>query len=212
MRLEGLESPWRAAFTLAWDSLRAGSVPVGAVVTDPTGALVAQGNARSMEAVPSPGRLSGTTIAHAEINALAGLPPGRYANHTLWVTLEPCLLCTGAAVIASIGAVRFAAADPLWAGMDRLPELNPFVASRWPRRIGPLDGEPAVLGMLLPLVFYRQRFPDGASVRRHRETAPRVAALVEALVASAEPTSWPALTLDQAIEVLSDRLRACVPA
>src|SRR5438552_86599 len=163
-RLDALEVPMRLAFDSAWEALRADSVPVGAVVTDGVGSVVAIGRARSMDRTAEPGRLSNTSIAHAEIDALAQLTPGRHTDFTVWATLEPCILCTGALVIASIGAVRFAASDPLWTGLDRLPDLNAFVASRWPRRIGPRTDELGAFAMLLPLLFYRQRYPEGASI------------------------------------------------
>lgn len=196
----------RLAFAGAWEALRADSVPVGAIVTDGAGAVIATGRSRAMDLEAEPGRLSRTSIAHAEINALAQLPPGRHSDHTVWATLEPCLLCTGALVIASIGAVRFAAADPLWAGIDRLPEINTFVASRWPRRIGPRTDELGVFAMLLPLLFYRQRYPDGASITIHRTAVPRVAALADDLVDSDERRRWPAMELEDVLESLWSRL------
>lgn len=200
----------RAAFANAWQSLRAGSVPVGAVVTDGAGTVVATGRARSMEQAPVPGRLTNTSIAHAEIDALGRLPPGKHGDHTAWVTLEPCVLCTGALVIASVGTVRFAASDALWAGLDQLPTINAFVASRWPRRIGPRSDEIAIFAMLLPLLFYRERYPDGASVLIHRSAAPRVAALADELVGSSERRRWSAMELDDVLESLWPRLSRCL--
>jgi len=192
----------RLAFVAAWQSFKTGSVPVGAVVTDPAGSAISIGRARSMDATPEPGRLSNTSIAHAEIDALSRLPPGRHTDYTVWATLEPCLLCTGALVIASVGTVRFAAADPLWAGLDQLPASNAFVASRWPRRLGPRDDELGVFAMLLPLLFYRERYRDGATVTIHRTAAPRVAALADELIGSDEPRAWPAKALEDVLERL----------
>jgi tRNA(Arg) A34 adenosine deaminase TadA len=202
----------RLAFAGAWESLRAGSVPVGAVVTDGDGAVVATGRARQLDQVPVPGRLANASIAHAELDALSQLPHGRHTDHTAWVTLEPCLLCTGALVIASVGTVRFAASDPLWAGLERLPSINAFVATRWPQRIGPRTDELGALAMLLPLLFYRERYPDGASITIHRSAAPRVAALADELVGSGERRVWPTMELEDVLERLWPRLRRCVSA
>jgi len=196
----------RLAFDSAWEALRADSVPVGAVVTDGVGSVVAIGRARSMDRTAEPGRLSNTSIAHAEIDALAQLTPGRHTDFTVWATLEPCILCTGALVIASIGAVRFAASDPLWTGLDRLPDLNAFVASRWPRRIGPRTDELGAFAMLLPLLFYRQRYPEGASITTHRTAAPGVAALADDLVDSEERRGWPSIELEDVLDRLWPRL------
>ena len=207
-RLDALEPPMRLAYAAAWGAFRAGSVPVGAVLTDGDGAVVTTGRARQLDVDAVPGRLGNASIAHAEIDALARLPHGRHADHTMWATLEPCLLCTGALVIASVGTVRFAAADPLWAGLDRLPEINAFVATRWPRRFGPRADELGAFAMLLPLLFYRQRYPDGASITIHRTAAPRVAALADDLVDSEERRGWPSMELEDVLDRVWPRLAA----
>lgn len=209
--LAALEPPWRIAFDCAWRSARSGSVPVGAVVTNAEGIVISTGRARSMEASGPAGILFNTTIAHAEINAIAALPPKGYPDHTIWVTLEPCLQCTGAIVVSRIGAVRFAGDDPLWAGIERLPDLNAFVASRWPERVGPRDDQFGVLGQLLPLVFYRRRYPEGASMTIHRRQAPAVAALAEELVSSGEYERLLDRELTDSLDDLWSRLSRCLP-
>jgi tRNA(Arg) A34 adenosine deaminase TadA len=183
---DSLEPAWRTAFACAWLSAQNGSVPVGAVVTSADGTLIASGRARSMEPSGPVGVLFNTTIAHAEINTIAALPPKGYPDHTIWITLEPCLQCIGAIVVARIGTVQFAGSDPLWEGIERLPDVNAFVASRWPKRVGPRDDQFGILGQLLPLAFYRRRYPEGASITIHRRQAPAVAALADELVSSGE--------------------------
>jgi tRNA(adenine34) deaminase len=101
-------------------------VPVGAVVLDGAGAVVAAaGNERELHGDPT---------AHAEIVALrraAGAVGGwRLTDHTLVVTLEPCTMCAGAAVLARIARLVFGAYDPkagavasLW-DVVRDPRLN----------------------------------------------------------------------------------------
>lgn len=82
-------------------------------------------------------------LGHAELNALAeGLPPDKVRRHdaVLYTTLHPCPMCLGAAVVARVAAVNFAAFDPTWQGIERLPELNAEVRSRWPQMTGPLAG------------------------------------------------------------------------
>ena len=91
--------------SLATDS---GDVPVGAVVIGPTGALLGAGvNRREADADPT---------AHAEILALRAaaheLGEWRLADCTLVVTLEPCLMCAGALVLARVARVVFGAWDP----------------------------------------------------------------------------------------------------
>jgi tRNA(Arg) A34 adenosine deaminase TadA len=58
-------------------------------------------------------------VAHAEINALAGLPPTQhYEDHILLTTLEPCCMCLGAGVQSTITRVHFAGRDPYGGASD----------------------------------------------------------------------------------------------
>lgn len=82
-------------------------VPVGAVLVDPDGTVVAVGkNERE---------LSGDPTAHAEIVAIrsaAALNSNWHLNDlTLVVTLEPCSMCAGAIQASRIGRVVFGAWD-----------------------------------------------------------------------------------------------------
>jgi tRNA(adenine34) deaminase len=86
----------------------AGDVPVGAVVLDEQGDLLAAGrNAREVRHDPT---------AHAEVVALrkaaAARGTWRLDGCTLVVTLEPCTMCAGAAVLARVARVVFAVDDP----------------------------------------------------------------------------------------------------
>jgi tRNA(Arg) A34 adenosine deaminase TadA len=146
--------PWQRAFELAWESLRAASIPVGAVVTDASGLIVATGRNRRAEQSGPVGQLAGTALAHAELNALTALTPGvDHRAYTIYTTLEPCLLCTAAVLHTRVGFVRYAAPDPQVHGLRGIPELNQHARDRWPQWDGPLDDEFAVLGGLLPAVW-----------------------------------------------------------
>ncbi len=89
-------------------ALLTADVPVGAVVVSASGEVVAAGcNAR--EAVQDP-------TAHAEVVALraaaAATGSWRLTGLTLVVTLEPCTMCAGAAVLSRIDRIVYGAADP----------------------------------------------------------------------------------------------------
>ena len=73
-----LEPPYRVALDLAWQSARAGSLGIGAVITDADGTVVATGRNRLMEHEPGEDLLAGTSLAHAEMNALGKL---RWRGH-----------------------------------------------------------------------------------------------------------------------------------
>jgi tRNA(adenine34) deaminase len=102
---------------IALDEARAaalrGEVPVGAVVTDPVGRVVAQAGNRTRE-------LADPT-AHAEILALraacAAAGSERLPGHVLTVTLEPCPMCAAALSLARIGRLVYAAPDPKSGGV-----------------------------------------------------------------------------------------------
>jgi tRNA(Arg) A34 adenosine deaminase TadA len=130
----GLDHAWDRALDLAWDAFCAGTTPVGAVVIDAAGAIVAEGRGRRYEPAAPPGQLAGTHVAHAELNALAQLGADRhYEDHALLTTLEPCGMCHGAAIQASIGAPvsRVRPIPPAWRDTTNLvsPISISFLAS-----------------------------------------------------------------------------------
>jgi tRNA(adenine34) deaminase len=98
----------RLALDQARQALEHDDVPVGAVILGPSGDVVATaGNERE---------LLGDPTAHAEMLALRRaaekLGGWRLTDHTLVVTLEPCTMCAGAAVLARVSWLVFGAFDP----------------------------------------------------------------------------------------------------
>ncbi|HMC52090.1 MAG TPA: hypothetical protein VKI64_04960, partial [Acidimicrobiales bacterium] len=77
-----LGEPWQVAVGQAWESWVAGSAGVGAALIDAEGAVVAQGRNRMAEA--SDGRLSGTVMAHAEMDVLAQVALGTRPTGALY--------------------------------------------------------------------------------------------------------------------------------
>lgn len=105
------ESEYAAAMRLAIDEARlaeaSGDVPVGAVLVDAAGEIVARGhNAREQ---------TGDPTAHAEIVAIRSAAQARGTwrldDLTLVVTLEPCTMCAGAVVLSRLERVVYGAAD-----------------------------------------------------------------------------------------------------
>jgi len=102
-----------AALSEARAAAARGEVPVGAVVVNPSGRIVAQAGNRTRELCdPS---------AHAEMLAIraacAALGSERLTDHALYVTLEPCAMCAGAIAAARIARLYYGAADPKSGGV-----------------------------------------------------------------------------------------------
>jgi tRNA(Arg) A34 adenosine deaminase TadA len=203
-----LEEPWRMAINLAWDAFIGGNLGVGAVLTDPSGSVVAVGRNRQLDREAPPGRLRSTAIAYAELDVLAQLAPSDYRHHTLWTTLEPCPLCSMAIVMSNVGKVAFAARDRPWEGISRLTQLNEFIASRWPIRCGPLDGPVSVFCELLPLLWFLEHKPAGSVIERYEGGHPQLLALARSLSRDALLTNLKAHPVDAALNQLWAELSA----
>ncbi|MFF3025764.1 tRNA adenosine(34) deaminase TadA [Microbacterium sp. NPDC057944] len=95
------------ALELAAEAAAADEIPVGAVVLDAEGRVLAEGR-NDREATHDP-------TGHAEVNALRGaaasLGSWNLDGCTLVVTLEPCVMCAGAILQSRISRVVFGAWD-----------------------------------------------------------------------------------------------------
>jgi tRNA(adenine34) deaminase len=106
--VDSVEGWMRRALGLAAQAAGWGDVPIGAVVLDAGGGLLAEAaNERERAADPT---------AHAEILALrrasAARGGWRLDGCTLVVTLEPCTMCAGALVLARVARLVYGAVDP----------------------------------------------------------------------------------------------------
>jgi tRNA(adenine34) deaminase len=98
----------RLAIDQAAQAEALGDVPVGAVIVDASGAVIATGHNER--------EVTGDPTAHAEVLAIrtaaAARGSWRLDDLTLLVTLEPCTMCAGAIVLSRLARVVYAAADP----------------------------------------------------------------------------------------------------
>ncbi len=101
------------ALTEARAAAARGEVPVGAVIVDRAGQVVAQAGNRTRE-------LHDPT-AHAEVLAIraacAQIGSERLVGHDLYVTLEPCAMCAAALASARIARLYYGASDPKSGGV-----------------------------------------------------------------------------------------------
>lgn len=107
------------ALTLARAAFEAGEVPVGAVIVDASGRVLAAASNR-MRAQRDP-------TAHAEMDAIRDacrvLGQERLVDCDLWVTLEPCPMCAAAISFARIRRLYFGASDPKGGGVEHGPRI-----------------------------------------------------------------------------------------
>ncbi len=124
---------------LAW---LADEIPVGAVAVS-AGQVIARGRNRKEE--------KGLALSHAEIEVVqaASLKLGdwRLSEVTLYVTLEPCLMCAGALLQARIGRVVYGCPDPKGGALTTLYQLadDQRLNHTFPVRSGVFAAESAVL-------------------------------------------------------------------
>ncbi len=107
-------SPIEIALEEARAAAARGEVPVGAVVTDPDGVLLARAGNRTEAFFDA--------SAHAELLALryaaAAAKNPRLAGCDLFVTLEPCAMCAAAIGLFRIRRLVFGAYDPKGGGVE----------------------------------------------------------------------------------------------
>lgn len=139
------------ALDQARQGLEAGEVPVGAVLVDARGEIVGSGyNAPISRQDPS---------AHAEVQALrdAALRLGNYRldDCTLYVTLEPCMMCSGAIIHARLARLVYGAAEPRTGMVESRANL---IAQPWHNhRVGITGGVLAARSKKLLQAFFAHR-------------------------------------------------------
>ena len=103
------EDYMRLALELAREAADHGEVPVGCVIAGPDGAVIGRGRNRREEKADA--------TAHAEIEAIreacAAAGGWRLDGCALYVTLEPCPMCTGAIINARVPTLVFGAREAL---------------------------------------------------------------------------------------------------
>ena len=95
-------------------------VPVGAVLVDARGGILAAAHNQTIA--------DSDPTAHAEILALrrAAGDAGNYRllSTSLYVTIEPCVMCMGALIHARVGRIVFGAHDPKWGAAGSLYDFS----------------------------------------------------------------------------------------
>ncbi len=93
-------------------ALRMGEVPVGAVIVK-RGKLLSKAHNRTGE----------HPLYHAELLAMMDVPPGDLEGATLYVTMEPCVMCSGATVLGRLKEIVFIVENPRFGGTYSLYQI-----------------------------------------------------------------------------------------
>ena len=129
--MEGDEVFMREALRLAREAAAEGEVPVGAVVVK-NGEIVARGRNRRETAK--------NALSHAELEAIGGacraLGGWRLWECELFVTLEPCPMCAGAAINSRLRRVVFGARDPKAGSCGSVTDLFALPYNHRPQLVG----------------------------------------------------------------------------
>jgi len=147
------DETWMAeALKLARAAELAGEVPVGAVVISADGDLLGRGYNRTL--------LDVDPTAHAELVALREAA-WKCGNHrllgaTVYVTIEPCVMCVGALIQARIARLVYGADEPKAGALRSVPSLaqHPALNHSFEVTAGPLAAE---CGDLVRQFFQRKR-------------------------------------------------------
>lgn len=105
------------AIAQAQKSFQENEVPIGAVIVDKHGKIIAQAYNQVEK--------KKTQLAHAELQVLAKaskkMKQWRLNDLTIYVTLQPCVMCMGALILSRIGRIVYGAKSPLFGcNLDKL--------------------------------------------------------------------------------------------
>lgn len=133
-------------------ALHIGEVPIGAVLVGGGGQVLGQGFNQPIHRVDP--------TAHAEVVALrAGaqaLGNYRLGGTTLYVTVEPCLMCVGALVNARVGTVVYGVAEPKWGALVSILRAADLQVNHRFQVVGPVM-EDECRRLMVEFFQYRRR-------------------------------------------------------
>ncbi len=197
---------WQGCIEEAWIAYCMGSLPIGSVITDAHGRILARGRNRIYEQVAEGKQLCGHRLAHAEINTLIQVEWSAVDARTciLYTTTEPCPLCVGAIRMTRVGEVHYASRDGA-AGSADLFEANPFLQRGSVKVVGPehADLEAILVAMMIEFALTQADENTPSWCERLATMVPMGAQLGRRLFASKQLRQWKgsgkpvALVLDQ---------------
>ena len=184
-----LSLPWQAALEEAWSASCAGCVPIGAVVVNEKGDIIARGRNHINDQEALPGQICGNQLAHAEINALLAVtrPHEEFHQLAIYTTMEPCPLCMGAIYMSGIRRLYYACRDTYAGSADMLGSTQ-YLSVKPVKAFGPSRGDLENILAAIQTEYRLVRFSGQNSFVQEawRQAYPQGVALGERLAASQE--------------------------
>lgn len=174
MKQKNIDEKWmRHALKLALKAQSEGEVPVGAVLIGPDGVSVLAQSYNHRETWQSP-------LAHAEAivlhTAAKKIQNWRLEDCTLYVTLEPCLMCAGALLQSRVRRVVYGAKDPRGGAVESL--YRTFEDSRLNHQIEVTSGVLTEECSLLLQNFFKSRRDEHKTERDQKIYRSRASVVV----------------------------------
>ena len=186
-----LSLPWQAALELAWQAYCDGCYPIGAVVTDADGNILARGRNRVYPKRLWVGPARGVDIAHAEVEALRDLYYAGINPHIccLYTTTEPCAMCMGTFYMSGLRTLYFASRDPYAGSVDLLGKTW-YLTSKLINVVGPINPDLEIILMAMAteqdFSLHGGELPDNIVYQRWAKVLPRALELGKKLGCSGE--------------------------
>jgi tRNA(adenine34) deaminase len=206
-----LARPWLVCLEEAWAAFCAGSLPIGACVTDNAGNILSRGRNRIADVKSDAPYVFNNTLAHAELNALLALQADHETRHTsaLFTTTEPCPLCLGAFYMSGVRNMYYAAREP-YAGSTNLLGTTPYLSRKPIHVFAPPDStlETMVTALYVERDMVCGHSPQNIVLQALREVIPQGIALGEQLHRSGE-LRWmqaEAWAIEQVVDTLSQMI------
>lgn len=173
----------------AWTAYCAGSLPIGACVTDAEGQVIARGRNRIDETEGEAPYVHHNILAHAELNALLALqvPYETRASSILYTTTEPCPLCMGAVYMSGVRTLHYAAREP-HAGSTNMLGTTPYLSRKPIQVFGPPDLrlEAVITALIVEVELFSWRSAQNVVIPAWRGVIPQGVELGERLYQSGE--------------------------
>lgn len=206
-----LSIPWQAAVEQAWQAYCAGTIPIGAVIVDSDGQVVARSRNRIFDKSAPPKQIHNDMLAHAEINALLALELNQAQRHSaaIFTTMEPCPLCMGAIYMSSVRTIHYAARDP-YAGSTNLIGTTPYLSRKSLQVFGPTESilEHLLIAMLIETEIWsrEEKIIDGHFFDEWRAMRPEAVELGIRLFRSGELRTKITLSVETVIDWLAQQI------